>query len=133
MKILVVLGYRLLPDNKMHNILKKRLNTCISNYLLGDKIIVSGGNACMSKCNHTEAYIMCKYLLATLPINRKDIYLENKSLDTIENIKNILKILNREHFLHVYIISSNWHIPRIEMACDTYLPSNIGITYIRSL
>lgn len=133
MKILVVLGYHLLPGNKIHRILKKRLDTCISHYIPGDKIIVSGGNACRSKCNHTEAYIMRKYLFLNLGIPKKDIYLENKSLTTTENIKNILKILKREHFLHINIISSRSHIPRIEMICDEYLKSDIGITYIESL
>ena len=132
MKILVVLGYRLLPGNTMHSILKKRLETCILHYSPGDKIIVSGGNACKSHCNHTEAYMMRSYLLTNLQIDRKDIYLENRSLDTFQNIQNILKILHKEEFLTIHIISSHWHIPKIKLACDMYLPSNIKITYITS-
>ena len=56
----IVLGYRLKKNNKIHPILKKRLDLFIKLYKKGDKVILCGGNA--AKTNHTEAYVMSKYI-----------------------------------------------------------------------
>ena len=40
----VILGFRLNKNNKIHPILKKRLDFFIKKYKKGDKVILSGGN-----------------------------------------------------------------------------------------
>ena len=109
MKIIIVLGKKLLPSGKISKTLKKRLDNSIKYYKKNDIFIVSGGN--VAKVKHTEAYEMKKYILNILP-NAK-IITESKSLSTIENIqfcKNILKNYNNKVLL---LISKN-HLNKVK-------------------
>ena len=137
MTIFVILGNKLLANNEIHNILKRRLDKCIENYKEGDKVIVSGGNVCgiqshnnngsKSKikhkiCNHSEAFVMRSYLYKNGMIPMSDIILENKSKDTIENIKNVKKILDKLKIRNITLITSNWHLSRVMLICNHYIP-----------
>jgi len=98
-----VLGYKSLND-KIHPILKKRLDRFIKLYNKGDKVILCG----------KESYAMSKYIQTVLDISKKDIILENKSEDTIENIKFLLKILKKKKIRNVSLITSSWHMKRVK-------------------
>ena len=62
--LLVVLGHKLAPNNKMHEILVKRLNKAVVFYrdYSINNIIVSGGIV-GNKTTCSEAYMMKKYLI----------------------------------------------------------------------
>jgi len=104
----VILGYKL--NKNIHPILKKRLDTFIKLYKKGDKVILCGGKT--SKNKHTEAYMMSKYIRENTDI--KDIILENKSLDTNENIHFLMKILIKNSINNVTLITSSWHMKRVK-------------------
>ena len=125
MKIIVVLGDKLHANNKMSSNLKSRLDKCIEIYKTNNLVIVCGGNVCGSKCNHTEAYRMKKYLLNKSEILKNKIILENKSTDTITNIKNMKKIIQKYNYSSLTIISSEWHLPRVKFICKTYLKKKV--------
>lgn len=110
MKIILILGNKLLSSGKMSKILKKRLDSAMMYYKKDDIFLVSGGN--IAKVYHTEAYVMKKYILSYLP--NAEIITEARSLSTKENIqysKNILKDYNN---CNVLLVTSSNHLKRVE-------------------
>lgn len=128
--IFAILGETLYAKNKLPNILKNRLDLCLTLYQPNDKIIVCGGNVCgRPKCNKTEALVMRDYLTSN-NISNKSIILENRSKSTIHNIKNIMKICVTNRFNNISIISSRWHISRVKLICNIELPKYIKTKFI---
>lgn len=121
--IYIIPGKKLNKNSTISNDLKKRLDFCIKKYKKGDFIIVSGGN--IAKTQHTEAYMMKKYLIDMGNIPDFFILKENKSLSTKENINNVKKllkhnsnklfksVLNNKNTLIVFI-SQKKHLNRIK-------------------
>jgi len=108
MKVILILGNKLLPSGKMTKILKERLDSGIKHYKKNDFFLVSGGNT--AKVYHTEAYVMKKYILRKLP--NAEVISESKSLSTKENIqysKNILK----DYKCKVLLVTSSNHLKRV--------------------
>tara|TARA_B100000795_G_scaffold79144_1_gene56706 strand:+ start:284 stop:760 length:477 start_codon:yes stop_codon:yes gene_type:complete len=126
----VIFGYKLNKNNKIHPILKKRLDLFISKYKKGDKVILSGGNT--NKNTHTQAYIMSKYIRKHIDINKNHILLENKSLDTTENVIFSFKIFKKQHIQKITIISSIWHLNRIKKIIDYVSERRMNIKYVGS-
>lgn len=109
MKIILILGYKLLPSGNISIVLKRRLDVAIKYYKKGDIFLVSGGRN--RNVFHTEAYEMKKYLLQRIP-NAK-IISESHSISTLENIKFSKKIL--DSYKHkIILISSKNHLTKIK-------------------
>ena len=123
MKIIVILGYKLLKNGNMSNILIKRLNKAIGLYKKNDIFLVSGGKN--QNTTHTEAYMMKKYIENILP-NVK-ILTEAKSKTTIENIKYINPIINLFKCKKILITSKN-HATRVKKILLDY-DLNIKVLY----
>ena len=130
MAFYVIFGYKLNKNNKIHPILKKRLDLFISKYKKGDKVILSGGNT--NKNTHTQAYIMSKYIRKYIDIKKKEILIENKSLDTIQNILFTFKILKKKNIRKFTIISSIWHLNRIKKIINNISERSLDITFLGS-
>ena len=126
----VIFGYKLNKNNKIHPILKKRLDLFISKYKKGDKVILSGGNT--NKNTHTQAYIMSKYIRKHIDINKNHILLENKSLNTIENVIFSFKIFKKQNIRKITIISSIWHLDRIKKIIDYVSERSLKVEYLCS-
>ena len=127
MKYIVVLGHKLDNDGKLSSDAIHRLTTAINvfNYFSGDKFIVSGGNSANRSRNNnsnivnlpTEAFCMKRFLQRN-GIDGDHIITEDKSISTVDNIINIHKILPN-HKVNIFIISSDYHIPRVKLIVDT--------------
>lgn len=126
----VILGYKLNKNNKIHPILKKRLDFFIKKYKKGDKVILTGGNT--NNNTHTQAYIMSKYIRKYIDIKKKEILIENKSLDTIQNILFTFKILKKKNIRKFTIISSIWHLNRIKKIINNISERSLDITLLGS-
>ena len=120
MKILIILGYKLLKEGTMSAVLKNRLAKAASLYKLYnyDNIIVTGGNVEKSIVL-TESYMMKKYLTSNYKINPKIIIEERVSTDTnenaIETYKIISSIQSKNNIESVTIVSSKFHIKRVKL------------------
>jgi uncharacterized SAM-binding protein YcdF (DUF218 family) len=115
MKIIIILGEKILENNKMSNNLIERLKKGALLYKNNDKILVTGGRL-QKKVKYTESYYMKKYLINNYKIPEKNIICENKSLNTLENALNSYKILKKLNiFKNIYIISSSYHIKRVKL------------------
>ena len=110
--IYIILGHKLKKNSNISKTLKSRLDKGVEKYKKGDIIIVCGGNN--AKVQHTEAYVMKKYLINEGNIPTFSILTENKSLSTEENIINLSKIISRENFKRFSIITSESHIPKVK-------------------
>ena len=126
--IIVVLGYKLGKNNKMSYILKNRLDKCLNEYNTNTTIILTGGK--LSKDLKSEAVIMRDWLI-NKNIPKDDIIIEPKSKDTIENIKNVKKILERNKVNKIKLITSAWHVRRTKLIIKTIMP-DIKVNFIKS-
>jgi uncharacterized SAM-binding protein YcdF (DUF218 family) len=74
-------------------------------------IIVSGGKSQLKKNNFSEGFIMAQYLF-DLDVNRKDIIIESKSTNTLENSKYTAQLIKKFGFKNPILITSAYHMPR---------------------
>ncbi len=111
---IVILGYRC-DNNEIHPLLLDRLNTALTLIHLNSyrSIIVSGGNVSQAS-SITEAEIMKDYLIQN-GIHRDKVLMEKESRDTIENLVNCKRIMERENIRSFLMISNSFHIRRITM------------------
>ena len=109
----IILGHKL-NNNEISDVLRYRLKKSIK-YIDKNpktKIVLSGG---ITENNTvSEASVMQEYLIKN-GIDSNSIILEDKSLDTVENINNCLNYIDPNS--KVLIISSNYHILRSKMIC----------------
>ena len=122
----VILGFKL-KNNKIHPILKKRLDLFIKLYKKGDKVILCGSKK--PNTLHSEAYMMSKYIQKNSIVEKKDIIIENKSLDTNENIIFVMKILKKHKINNVTLITSSWHMKRVRKVVEHFNKDNVNFLY----
>ncbi|MCR5113378.1 MAG: YdcF family protein, partial [Acholeplasmatales bacterium] len=93
-----------------------RINKCLNIYRKYKSIVILSGGALMPD-NKTEAEAMRDFLIIN-GVNINDIILENKSKDTIENIKYSVDIINELELgnnIKISLITSGYHIRRAMM------------------
>jgi len=107
---LLVLGTKISNDEP-GIILKKRLEKTIEFYNTNKDItlILSGGKTSKNS-DLSEAGVMKKYLLKNCDIKEENIITEDYSLNTVENLKNILEIIDKDKYIG--LCTSNSHIYR---------------------
>ncbi|QYN50839.1 MULTISPECIES: YdcF family protein [Apibacter] len=109
----VIFGTKNKKDGSMPMSLIRRLNIGLKLYNEGQvqKLIVSGG---LANKNFCEADLMQEYLLEH-GVLLSDIILDNKALNTEENVENSLKIMKDNNYRKLIIISQYYHISRIKL------------------
>ena len=86
----------------------------------------------LEKCNFPlplKVYCIDQKSFDELQEWNKNITLENKSLDTIQNIVFTFKILKKKNIRKVTMISSIWHLNRIKKIIDYVSERKMDITY----
>ncbi|CAD6508559.1 hypothetical protein LMG28140_00167 [Paraburkholderia metrosideri] len=73
------------------------------------QVIVSGGNPQRHPATEAETYL--PYLLRQ-KVARADIVLEDSSLTTYENARNVSTILSQSHYDTLILVTSAYHMPR---------------------
>lgn len=117
--VLIVLGSSLDSFGKITLRLKERLDKILKIYSILDekkaKIIVSGG--CVYQKINSQAKVMADYLIER-GIPSKDVILENKSINTLDNIYYSNIILKNLDPKKIIIVSSDFHINRTKYICS---------------
>lgn len=89
-----------------------------------NKILVSGNRSYLNPFRHTkEANDLYEYLINN-GVRKKDIFIEDKSKDTITNVKYSIKLLSKLYDINninIMIITSDFHVKR----CLTLLSRHI--------
>ncbi len=90
------------------------------------KILVSGGINRVTGDN--EALVISEKLIS-LGVNEKDIILEDKSTNTLENVlfsKDVIeKTIGLNHIKTIIVIVKNYHSRRVLMTLKKHFPNNI--------
>ncbi len=76
------------------------------------EVIVSGGNPQRHIASEADTY--APYLLGA-HVARDDLVLENTSRTTYENAEHVARILRREHYDSLMLVTSAYHMPRALM------------------
>jgi len=108
-----------LRDGEPGVTLKKRLDTAYEymTKLPESVCILSGGQGADEPCS--EAQAMKEYLLE-LGLDEDRIYLEDKSKNTLQNVKLSMELIEKEGLSkdNIVSVSNAFHIPRIELICS---------------
>ena len=111
---IIVLGCGLINGDQVGRLLGNRLDKAYKVFdrsMSACKIICSGGQGPDETVSEAEA--MKKYLLENFDISPKDIILEDKSVNTMENLKNSQEIIkSRKGRQWTAIVSSGYHTMR---------------------
>tara|TARA_Y100000310_G_C20627864_1_gene786965 strand:- start:173 stop:676 length:504 start_codon:yes stop_codon:yes gene_type:complete len=110
MKVIICLGRDFLkPENIKQN--ESRAKKAAELYLqnVAQKIILSGGF--YSRKDLSEAEFLAR-ICRKEGVPQKDLILEEKSKETIENAQYCLEIMNKKKFDSAVIITSNFHLRR---------------------
>lgn len=111
---LVVLGYELNADGSMKPELEKRLQVARENLEKYPRamVLVAGGGTAYSNKEVTEADVMTQWLKDN-GIDEARIIVENRSLNTLANARNSLRILTKSYpqIRNLAIITSDYHVP----------------------
>ncbi len=102
------------------------------------KIIFTGGF--YSRKDLSEAKFISKIALK-LGVPKKDIILEEKSIDTIENAKYCKKLMKEHKFNSAIIVTSDWHTRRTKYIFQKvmknkeleFVSSNDGIGFLKKI
>lgn len=89
-----------------------------------NKILVSGNKSYLNPFRHTkEAIDLFNYLIAN-GVNESDILIEDKSKDTISNVKYSIKLLRNYYDIdkiNIMIITSDFHVKRCLTLLSKYI------------
>lgn len=118
---IIILGARVKPGGALSDTLRYRTESALAAYQEGiaEKIIVSGGQG--SDEPTTEAEAMKNWLVKN-GVQKDDIFLEDASTDTWENLQNSKKIMDAQGFSSAIIVTSDYHLQRA-----MWIAADVGI------
>lgn len=95
------------------------------------KILISGGVQWPHQAQ-IEALMMRDYAVAK-GVDPADIYLETRSLTTLENVQYSCQLLAQEPALQdvqrILVVTNTFHLNRLRRILETYLPPQIALTF----
>ena len=80
----------------------------------GGYLSLSGGRVLKNKDIPSEAEVMAN-ILKELNVPLEKIFLDEKSLDTFENARNVAALVKEKDFKNIVLVTSAYHIPRSVM------------------
>ena len=123
----IVLGARVWPDGRMSRVLKTRVDAALEAWRAGktQNIIVCGAQGRDEP--RTEADAMAEYLLAE-GVPEENIFLDDASYDTRENIANAKAIMDANNWQTAMIATSDYHVERALWMADDAGISATGLS-----
>ena len=108
---IIVLGARVMPDGELSTTLLHRVQTARKAYEggYGKLVIVCGARGRDEP--ETEAGAMAKWLIAN-GVPESDIVVEEKSADTVENLKNAKAEMEARGLSTAIVVTSDYHLTR---------------------
>eukprot|EP01127_Copromyxa_protea_P005432 TRINITY_DN1535_c1_g1_i2.p1 TRINITY_DN1535_c1_g1~~TRINITY_DN1535_c1_g1_i2.p1 ORF type:complete len:199 (+),score=39.30 TRINITY_DN1535_c1_g1_i2:68-598(+) len=128
--VMLVLGKRLNRDGSPTEMLMIRMTTAVELYnrLAAEKkdvwVIVSGGQVekGTGNKNPTEAEVM-KKLMTDAGVPAFKIIQEQKSRTTVHNMENSRPLLSRGRYSEVYLLTTDFHLPRSLVVFKNLIPA----------
>lgn len=111
---LLIMGFELNPDGTMKKELLGRMDValeCAKKYP-NAQILCTGGPTAFDGKGTTEGGVMAEWLIEN-GIDESRIFIEDRSLTTIDNVKNAYQIICDEHpeITDIALITSDYHVP----------------------
>ena len=108
---MIVLGAHIKPDRRMSNALQYRCETALKLWQegLAKTIFLCGGQCTMDPC--PEAEVMREFFLES-GIPEDCLILEDKSTNTIQNLRNAKAIMEARGYACAAMITSDYHLTR---------------------
>ena len=108
---IIVLGAKVHPDGRLSRSLEYRCEAAVSAWKQGiaPVIIACGGKTGEAPC--TEAETMAEYMIR-LGAPADAVVLEDKSRNTVENLKNAKAIMDEMGLADAAIVTSDYHVQR---------------------
>ena len=111
----IVLGFALTADGQMKDELIGRLQTGLdfANAYENCYVAVTGGSTATERPEITEGELMGAWMLEQ-GLDESRLIIENRSADTVENVKNTYQILREQYpqIKKIVLVTSHYHIPR---------------------
>lgn len=108
---MIVLGARIQPDGQMSHALKYRCETALRLWSegLAKTIFLCGGQCTMDPC--PEARVMKSFFLGN-GVPENCLIVEDKSTNTIQNLRNAKAIMEERGYACAAMITSDYHLTR---------------------
>lgn len=108
---IIVLGAKLRPDGSVNQTLKNRCDTAVDAWKRGvaEKIIACGGQMKGEPYPHSHA--MRSYMLGC-GVPEHALLVEDRSVNTVENLRNVKKIMESRGMQHAAVVTSDYHLTR---------------------
>jgi uncharacterized SAM-binding protein YcdF (DUF218 family) len=131
MTAIVVLGSPNSPEGELFLMAKKRLDKCYEEYLSNKySIILTGGfGVHFNTSNHPHHYWAKEYLISK-GVDSQDIIAFADSANTVQDATMLLPILTQNPIKNLIIITSDYHLERVEFIFKSVLAKKVSLSYI---
>jgi len=118
---MIVLGAHIKPDRSMSNALRYRCETALQLWRRGlaETIFLCGGQCTMDPC--PESWVMKSFFLEN-GVSEDCLILEDKSTNTIQNLRNAKAIMEKRGYTCAAMITSDYHLTR-----SLWIARDVGI------
>lgn len=132
---IIILGKKINDDGSLPKTLKQRVGKGIELYKKGfsDNLIMTGKWAFFrEKEPATRQAVSMKKYAVSCGVPPKNIYLEEKSMDTIGNAYfTKIKYLEPKNWRNIILVTSDFHMRRTRLIFDFVLGKNFKIKYLK--
>lgn len=136
-EMIIVLGHKLHSDGMPSRILKDRVSRAVGLYKGMMKaghhplIIVSGKGK--SDLGYTEAEVMLELSLY-MGVREGDVLVDSESTNTAQNAKFTAELIKDNKAINeVYVVTTDYHLPRAQYIFQSIFPTNIMLEFIPSV
>ena len=131
MTAIVVLGSPNSPEGELFLMAKKRLDICYESYLSNKyPIILTGGFGLHFNTSNYPHHHWTKQYLIRKGVGSQDIIAFLDSANTLQDATMLLPILAQNFIEHLIIITSDYHVERVEFIFKSVLGEKVSLSYI---
>lgn len=130
MTAIVVLGSPNSPEGELFLVAKKRLDKCYEEYLTHKyPIILTGGFGLHFNTSNYAHHYWTKQYLIHKGVDKQDIIAFLDSSNTVQDATMLLPILAQNPLETLIIITSDYHVERVEFIFKSVLGEKVSLSY----
>ena len=131
MTAIVVLGSPNSPEGELFPMAKKRLDKCYQEYLFNEyPIILTGGFGVHFNTSIHPHHHLAKEYLIQKGVDNQDIIAFLDSTNSVRDATMLLPVLANNPIKHLIIITSDYHVERVEFIFKSVLAEKVSLFFI---
>ena len=131
MTAIVVLGSPNTPEGELLQMAKKRLDRCYQEYLSNQyPIILTGGFGLHFNTSIYPHHHLAKEYLIQKGADNQDIIAFLDSTNSVQDATMLLPVLSENPFKHLNIITSDYHVERVEFIFKSVLADRVSLSFM---